>query len=351
VTRALSVAALAAAALGEASAEAHEVGLSKGEYAMEGAALRAQVVFARKELITLVAGLDADGDGALTPAEVARSRDAIEGAFVGRIKVKGDGAACPGSLERAELTEQDGIALRAVYRCPKRPRELAVTLGFLDDLAFGHRHLARAGAGGAPVDQVLSQRSPGFTLAVTPEPEAPAAPDGGGARAPLQRGALRVGASPEAWLFLAGLFVSSTRPRAMAVAAAAFATALGLGLALGARGIWTPAPRVVAVAAALSVVYVGLDARSAPDGETRWRIALPFGVVHGLGCAAALGAGGALSTFALGVALGLAAMTALLLPAVAWARGRPAIRGRGARVIGAAIAALGVILLALTARA
>ena len=53
-------------------ASAHEVGLSHGEYAASGASVTAQLTFARRDVLSLVAGLDADHDGALTEAEIAR---------------------------------------------------------------------------------------------------------------------------------------------------------------------------------------------------------------------------------------------------------------------------------------
>jgi hypothetical protein len=165
------------------------VGLSRGEYALRGAVLGLEISFARRELAGLVAGLDADHDGAVTREELDRGRESIQGAIVGRIRVKGDGAPCPGSLAGAELVEQDGALLRAEFRCAKRPSKLAIEIGFMDDLPFGHRHVAHAVTGAAPpdagarpsVDAVLSQRSPSFEIPVAEggEIDAPkAAPPG-----------------------------------------------------------------------------------------------------------------------------------------------------------------------------
>jgi hypothetical protein len=334
-----------AASLAAAKAGAHEVGLSRGDYAVEGASVKAQVVFARKELIGLVAGLDADHDGALTAGEVAAARGAIEGALVGRIRVTGDGAACPGALERAELTEQDGIAVQAVYRCGRRPGQLAVELAFLDDLPFGHRHLARASAGASSIDRVLSQRSPSLTLPVPAE----AAPEIEEARpepgvSPLRRGALHVLARPWSPAFLLAVLVTSSGWRPALFTAAAFAAAAAAALGLGVRGIFMPSPRALGAAIALSLVYVGVEAVGGTDGAARWQVALPFGVVHGLGAAAAFQAGGSgLWAFGAGAAIALVATLAVLLPAAQWARRRALFAGRGLRALGAAIAAAGAV--------
>src|SRR3954471_7439523 len=71
-------------------ARAHEVGLSRGEYAAVGATVTAQLTFARRDVLTLVAGLDADHDGTLSASEIASDRGAVSGALIGRIKVRND---------------------------------------------------------------------------------------------------------------------------------------------------------------------------------------------------------------------------------------------------------------------
>ena len=42
--------------------QAHAVGVSRGEYRADGAQVRADLVFARKELLATLPGLDADRD-------------------------------------------------------------------------------------------------------------------------------------------------------------------------------------------------------------------------------------------------------------------------------------------------
>jgi hypothetical protein len=57
---------------------AHEVGLSRGVYAVRGAEVMAEVTFARGELRALVPGIDADGDRALSDAELAAGTAALQ---------------------------------------------------------------------------------------------------------------------------------------------------------------------------------------------------------------------------------------------------------------------------------
>ncbi len=360
--RAAGVAAAAVgAALGllAADARAHEVGLSRGEDRVEGAAVRAELIFARKDLASLVAGLDADHDGAITAPELAASRGAIEGALVGRVRVKGDGAPCPGAIEAADLAEQDGIAVRARYRCPARPRRIDLELACLDDLGFGHRHLARASAGAAIADAVLSQRAPTLALDVPAAASTPAPAPHPDTSPPFVRGALHVLARHEAPAFLLAIVASSSGLRAALLASAlAFAVAAAAGLVLGARGVFMPSPLALGPAISLSLVYVGVDALLAnadprtqalasparrPPGAMRWLVALPFGVVHGLGGAAALRAPAELAGFGGGFVAALVALGVVLVPAALRARRWPAFGRRGLPALGAMVAAAGVL--------
>src|SRR5262249_2721048 len=152
---------------------------------------------------------------------------------------------------------------------------------------------------------VLSLRAPTLSLDVPASLPASAAPAGGSAPAPsgappLQRGALHILGRHETPVFLLALFASSSALRAALTTALVFVAAAAVGLVLGARGIFMPSPRALALAIAASLVYAGLDAivtgaspsipgptatmlsTGAPSGSARWSVALPFGVVHGL---------------------------------------------------------------------
>lgn len=326
-------------------AGAHEVGLSRGDYAVEGTRVRVDLAFARKELAGLVAGLDANHDGALTKAELDASNDAIQGAIVGRVKVTGDGAPCDGKLERAELAEQDGVALSALYACAKRPAEARVQLSLLDDLPFGHRHLVRATQAAGPLDLVLSQRVPGFSFA---PPPAPVEPEG---RAQVAlRGARHVATSWPMAAFALGVLARSATRRDAITGAGLLVIAVLTGLVASAAGAFTPSPRAIAVAAALSLAYAGIDGLAArARAGVAWS-ALPLGVVHGLGGAVALRAAPTplLGAFTMGALGALAATCAVLALVVVRARrARPAF-GTVASAVAliAGLAALARVLMA-----
>jgi len=259
---------------------AHEVGLSRGDYDVRGNVVEARLVFARKELIGLVAGLDGDHDGVLTDAELAAGRDSLEGAIVGRVKVAADGAPCVGTLEKTGLVDQDGALVAARYVCGAQPRRLKVTLGFFDDIAFGHRNLARVTAGSAALDQVLSQRSPSFALdvpadAVVVAPEAAEASWQGVSSIVAFCAALVALAAPPTGA------PTSRRSRSIRalLALAAYATAAAIGHLLASTGTFVPSPASLAIAASMSLVYAGVEALR---GEGGWALLLPFGVVHGI---------------------------------------------------------------------
>ncbi|APR83413.1 putative membrane protein [Minicystis rosea] len=339
-SKAILGAALAAGAvaLSARPALAHEVGLSRGTFSAEGTGVRAEVAFARKELASLVAGLDADHDGSLTQTEIDGARDSIQGAVVGRFKVMGDGVPCPGRLEHVELAEQDGVTIGAIYRCARRPKEATVTVTLLDDLAFGHRHLVRALAATGPLDLVLSQRVPTFSFPLPPDPGGASSTTSSGARPLLREGFLRTVTAWPLPVFLIGLLARASDRRAVFTSAAAFTAALLVGLLASALGLFTPSPRAVAIAVAVSLAYVGIDNLA---GSRRAWIALPFGVVHGLGGAAAFRALdapiGGLAAFVAGVFAAVSMFIALLAAARRSLAARPALEARSTFAIGIAV--------------
>jgi hypothetical protein len=317
--------AIAAVLLSPAMALAHEAGLSRGDYSMEGASVRADLAFARKDVARLVAGLDVDHDGTLTEAEVLAARDSMKGAIVGRVKVEGDGSPCPGELDRVELVEQDGLVVHAKYRCKKRPSEARVTLALLDDLPYGHRHLARAFQAEGPLDLVLSQRVQGFAWR---PPFAPSPPPEVGASKLAQHGATHAATTWTLPVLLLGLLVRCEARRASIVTAIAFASALAVGLIASATGAFTPSPRAIAIAIAAALIYVAVDApwsaESRARGAAAW-LALPFGAIHGLGFAAALRVANGATPWALGALAIVAAISIVLVLISPRARKHPAI--------------------------
>ncbi len=335
-----------------AAANAHEVGLSRGEYAVEGDALVVKLAFARREIAANVAGVDANGDGEVDPAEIDASKDKLKAALVDRLAVTSDGA-CAGELEAARTAENDGLFVQARYRCPVGLGAIRAEHLFLDDLAFGHRHIARLPSGES---LVLSR--------ATREIVVPRAGDPGGAAAAatttkstslgtmIRMGVEHILVGYDHLMFLFGLVLVGGRWRSLALAITAFTVGHSITLALAALGVWAPSPRIVEPAIALSIAYVGVENYYVKDAEKRWRITAPFGLVHGFGFAGALQEISlakseiprALLGFNLGVELGQLAVMAVVLPLVFHARKKEWFRARGVQGLSGAIAIAGALL-------
>lgn len=337
------------------AASAHQVGLSRGEYRIDGATIAAELVFARREVLSLVRVMDENGDGAISPTEIQHAREALGRAVVDRVSVRAGEGVCPGTLDDAFLVEEDGFSLRVVYRCPAAPRAVRVRLDVLDDLPYGHRHVARADAGAGPTEHVLFGASREFGLVGIPGKEAPAAKksehEGAGFFGFFRMGIEHILFGYDHLVFLFGLVLVGGRLRALLLVVTAFTVAHSITLGLAVLGVWAPSGRIVEPIIALSVAYVGVENQLVKDAEKRWRITFPFGLVHGFGFAGALGEislprpeiPGALFAFNLGVEAGQLAVLAVVLPALVAAQKRKWLDKRGVKVLSLGIAALGLV--------
>lgn len=317
---------------------AHQVGLSRGVYTVEGAAVVAEVTFARGELGGLLSG--PGGDGALVLDEAA-----VTAGVVAAIEV-GDGAVgCVGALVRAGLTEEDGAVVVARYACPRPLRTLTLRMPLLGRLGAGHRHLAQVVRPGAEDSEFVVRAD---SAAQTIEIGAPA-------RRPVlayfELGVEHILIGVDHLVFLFGLVLVGGRLRSLVAVVTAFTVGHSLSLALATLGVWTPGAGLVEPAIALSVAYVGVENFFVADARGRWRIGLPFGFVHGFGFAGVLAEIGlpanaavpALALFNLGVEAGQLMVLALVVPALLWLGRQPGYRRIGAaRWLSAAIVAAGL---------
>ena len=330
-------------------ASAHAVGVSRGEYRVSGAVLRAELCFARPELAAAFPELDEGRDGSLSPDELQRGKRTLDAGIVGRLEVRTPLGPCGGTLEAASLTEQDGVALDAVYRCPSAGDALSIRLDFLESLSLGHRHLASL-----PGSDGTAQRM----VAYEARPELQVAGSGGtgGAAASVAWPLLRLGIDHiltgyDHLLFLFGLILIGGRLRALLLVVTAFTAGHSVSLALAALGVWAPSPRLVEPAIALSIAYVGVENWFVRDAARRWLITLPFGLIHGFGFAGALQEVSlpsgqipvALAAFNLGVEAGQVAVLVLVLPAVLWLGRRRWFVEAGMRAASAGIALAGLV--------
>ena len=334
-------------------AAAHQVGLSRGVYTADGATIDGELTFARAELLALAPALDRGLDGALDDADLAAGAAILQDRVVARVELAADDRPCVGAALRGGLTEEDGAVVVARWRCPAPPRALALRLPLLDDLAFGHRHLAevrRPGAGpeDSLADLVLLRRSPAATVPLAGD--APAEPTHP-VSAYFGLGVEHILIGTDHLVFLLGLVLVGGRLRSLVAVITAFTLGHSLSLALATLGVWTPDPSFVEPAIALSIAYVGLENFFVTDAAGRWRLTLPFGFIHGFGFAGVLAEigvppdaiGSALLLFNLGVEAGQLLVLAIVLPILlALARVPAWRRDGGPRWVSAAIVLAGL---------
>ena len=349
----IALAALCASLAATRTAGAHALGLSLGEYTLEGRSLRAEVALRADEAALAVSGLDADGDGRVSQGEADRARRALEVAFIDSLEVWGDGSRCPGTLDDVTLDAPDGLRVRGAFVCAKPPSTLRLHFGFLRRFASTHRHLAKMQLPRGEVDTLASFETPDLEVRVSDAPSH-------GAASLLRSGIEHILTGADHLAFLLAIVLGGTasagspggRVRAGPLVAMLTAFTVGHSLSLGVATLTGHAPdaRLVEPAVALSVAYVGAENLFASDLARRWRLTLLFGFVHGFAFAGGLIPLGlpraqlplALFAFNLGVEAGQLLVLAVLLPPLAWLRSR-SWYPRAMRTVSAAIVLAGVV--------
>jgi hypothetical protein len=350
-TRAVVTAAavMALAALAPRAAFAHQVGVSSGEYRLDGRVLHGDVGMADRELARLLPAIDTNHDGSIDAEEIVAGREAVARAVAEGFTLQADGTTCPGSLDRAWVQEGDGGAVFQMrFTCPQSPGRLALAMPMLDRLAPGHRHMARLFRAGKAEVRVLDRAHATWTL----DGEGASGSALGMAWSMLKLGVEHILTGADHLVFLLGLILVGGTLRSLAGVVTAFTLAHSITLALAALGIFAPSPRLVEPAIALSIAYVGLENLFVKDASRRWRITFPFGLIHGFGFAGALREIAlpraqvpiALVSFNLGVEIGQLAVLAVALPLVLAARGAPWFGLRGVKIPSVAIAVGGAVL-------
>ena len=353
----LGLAAMVAISVVTARAEAHAIGLSTGEYAAKGEAVQVKLAFARGEVAGLLPGLDENRDGHVSAIEVETAKKDLETKVLAKIHVTAGGAACTPLLTAAGLTESDGLTLDGRFDCARGDQPFEVDVALLDDLSHGHRHVARA-VGATTHDEVLYKGHATFSIAplagtaAAADTAAPAAaPVGtaGAAWAFFKMGIEHILTGYDHLVFLFGLVLLRAKTKELLACVTAFTVAHSITLAIAVLGIFSPSPRFVEPAIALSIAYVGIENFFVKDGSKRWRITFPFGLIHGFGFAGALQEAKlpssqlptALVSFNLGVESGQLFALGLVLPMVVLIRQKEWFEPKGVRVLSAAVALAG----------
>ncbi|MEZ4265728.1 MAG: HupE/UreJ family protein [Myxococcota bacterium] len=353
--RSLIFIALASVFAGSTSAQAHEVGLSRGGYHFDGTEVSAELRIQSQEAGR--AGLAPVGRG-----EADALADTVW-------HVTASGARCtPSAFEvRTDPDVNDGALVTASWRCPTESALALVEFVRFGTLSNGHRHLAHldrdartltvlsegeatmrvprsadprsksmtpGGAGdkaAAGTDPPKTQAPPASETAPDPAPAAESASGWSIFASMIAMGVEHILMGFDHLLFLLGLLLICGRISDMAKVITAFTVAHSVTLCLAALDVWTPPAGIIEPAIALSVAFVGIENFIKPDPAGRWRIAGAFGFIHGFGFAGALGEVGlpegnvvaALAGFNIGVELGQLAIMVLVVPIIAMALKRP----------------------------
>lgn len=294
---------------------AHQAGISRGTWSLDGRAVDVELVWQRGESAAIAASLP------------------------GAIIVTVDGSACQGSRLGDEAVEEDGHAWRLRFTCPHEGR-VTVELGALfAQLSAGHRHLGRAVMAESTTDVVADAGASAFSFG-----------ERASVVAYLGIGVEHILLGFDHLVFLFGLVLVGGRLRSLLAVITAFTLAHSVTLASAVLGLWAPPSALIEPLIALSIAYVGVENFYVKDAARRWRITAPFGLIHGFGFAGALSEVGipreeapaVLLLFNLGVELGQLLVLVPVLPLLALLRRRGWLGPRAVRGLSLGVVALGL---------
>lgn len=327
-----------------APADAHQVGLSQGQYTFEAGQAVAHVVLSRTDVLSLVPSADTDRDGQLGAAELTAIEPTLADRFEKEVLPSRGGHPCTLESFRATLTEEDGAEATATYTCEAQFGEAKVDLPLLASLGVGHRQVAKITSGASTSEALLHKDARTLGMEI-PTSNATLAFEF------VKLGLEHILTGFDHLAFLFGLVLLRARLRSLLATITAFTIAHSVTLGIAVLGVWAPSPTYIEPMIALSVAYVGAENFFAKSGDDRWRITLPFGLIHGFGFAGALGEVGlpkpqiplALGMFNVGVELGQLLVLAAVLPMLVVARKRLSwFEGRGVQVLSAVLVLIGV---------
>jgi hydrogenase/urease accessory protein HupE len=331
-------------------AHSHEVGLSQGTYTLTDGSVKAELVFTNAELATSIPELDLNSDLTLSREELKQGSKVLKRELSSEITIKANGAPCTGTFDDADLTERDGVRVQAHYSCALegQPARIDVAFNFLTRFPAGHKHLATLSLNGQTASTLATLAARAAFL------ERSAANAQRSALSIVRAGIEHILSGYDHLAFLLGLILLADRLRTVLAMVTAFTLAHSITLACAALGYWTPSPAIVEPAIALSIVYVAAEniwsLRTKRSLVGRWKITLPFGLIHGFGFAGALrdlnverSFALVLGCFNLGVELGQLAVLALFWSALYGLRKWPAFRSYGALAISTLIGVAGLV--------
>lgn len=347
-----------------APASAHQTAVSRVEAVVRAEQGEVDLLFAipSRDLADRLR-LDARGDGALDPDELAAGERAVRTYLEGTVLVRSEKRRCApsgtGVLRLAEVPTH--VLWIETFACPGPIRRLHLEARTLFETG-PYRHFARIQVGDAIETTVFDPQRPGWDLTVG-HPAAAAALADTMVRY-LWQGVLHILGGIDHVLFVICLLLVARSLRRLLGVVTAFTAAHTITLILSALNVVTLSPQIVEPAIAASIAFVAfgnivttlprrglsvagvggavletwtLEEEGAGAREAAWRYLVPFlfGLVHGFGFSyvlrdeVGLPTGAllpALVSFNVGVELGQLAVVLTLWPLLRLAMRRPGYR-------------------------
>ncbi|MGV3754997.1 MAG: HupE/UreJ family protein [Verrucomicrobiota bacterium] len=350
---------LALISVSTSSLSAHQPGLSYINLTVESNRLSGRVDMSLRDL-DLVVNLDADGNGAVTFAELQAKQPAIGGYLLKHLTFSADGS--PGLVhvrEHLVATDNDGAFAVAEIDVdfPITPAVITIRNQLFFEVDASHRSLIQIGTGTNATPAIFIKDQPEQTFKLG-EPRTRAS-----FNIFFKEGVWHIWIGFDHILFLLALLlpsvlvlnekkwapVSDLKPAFFNVfkIVTAFTIAHSITLGLAASELIRLPSRFVESAIAASVVLAALNNIKPFFHGKGWLVAFCFGIIHGFGFATVLGeldlqTASLLTTligFNLGVEAGQLAIVAVFLP-VAFSLRQSKAYQKGALVAGSAIIAL-----------
>lgn len=170
---------------------------------------------------------------------------------------------------------QDAYLCRAEYQFAGPVKNLEVECSFAAVTVPNHVHLLHAERDGLSDQAIFDFSYTRLPLRFTPPGRAAMA------FSQVWAGMLRAAGGLAQLLFLLALAMAARSRRELGALAGAFVAGECASALYIAYGSWSPAPRFVEAAAALTVAYLAVEILLLPEARHRWAVAAALGVFHG----------------------------------------------------------------------
>jgi len=299
----------------------------------------------------------AQAERRLAPADFEAERSRFEACARDYYRITAGGDALPLRSLDVSLGVEADVEMKLVYARPTRSPLIFDALRLRRLVPRAGVVLTVTGSQTFLGQKVLRPDDSIFEIPITEAAEAPGTPPLPSFGRYLLLGIEHIASGVDHLLFLLGLLVVCRRVRSVAAIVTCFTVAHSITLALAALHWVSLSSRIVEPLIAATIVLVGVEnlkRPAEPEGPwiARWLVAFAFGLIHGLGFAAALqgiGLGtygtsvlGPLLAFNLGVEIGQLSVAALLLCLV-WSLPRTGPLRRFPQLASLAIAAIGLV--------